>query len=120
MSAPCDPNALAQAARCFRCLPASTLQEIKTFLFCFLKLGNVMPDDAQYDALGHYELDGLTQDGLYLVIFGPNELRVANTGPDVLFATGQIVAKHFAPMGGSLFFVSASHNVPVTATVYPL
>lgn len=30
----CDPNDLAQLAKCFKCLPPATLQEIITYLLC--------------------------------------------------------------------------------------
>lgn len=30
----CDPNVLAALARCFKCLPGSTLQEVQTYLLC--------------------------------------------------------------------------------------
>jgi hypothetical protein len=30
----CDPNALAEAAACFDCLPPATLSEIETYLLC--------------------------------------------------------------------------------------
>ena len=34
MALNCDPNALAQLAKCFKCLSPATLEEIQTFLLC--------------------------------------------------------------------------------------
>ncbi len=34
MATSCDPNDLAALARCFKCLPGATLQEVQTFLLC--------------------------------------------------------------------------------------
>lgn len=39
MALSCDPNDLAAAARCFKCLPGATLQEVQAFLLCQIAQG---------------------------------------------------------------------------------
>lgn len=34
MAISCDPNDLAAAARCFKCLSGATLEEVQTYLLC--------------------------------------------------------------------------------------
>lgn len=34
MAISCDPNSLAQAAKCFKCLSPATLKEVKVYLLC--------------------------------------------------------------------------------------
>lgn len=41
MAISCDPNDLAALAKCFKCLPLATLQEVQTYLLCQIFNGGV-------------------------------------------------------------------------------
>ena len=60
----CDPNALAAAARCFSCLPPSTLHEVDTYLLC--QSANQITTSTAFSSLIHYwpfdEASGTRQD----------------------------------------------------------
>jgi hypothetical protein len=46
----CDPNALAQAAKCFKCLSPQTNMEVQTFILAVLAGGSLDPSTLAQEA----------------------------------------------------------------------
>lgn len=85
MAISCDPNNLASLARCLTCLPAATLQEVKTNLLCQLNsVGgfgtNIVPPGSTYTgALAEFDLTVVANTG-YIIVWGSNELYMIMCG----------------------------------------
>jgi len=55
----CDPNALADAARCFSCLGPATLTEVETYLLCLIATGVTPPVDTNFRIIETLEIRSL-------------------------------------------------------------
>lgn len=120
----CEPNALLDDARCLRCIPPGELNKIRTYLLCQLATGvsienptDLIAGQSYVGPLHRYTKLGLTNGGLYRIVWGADDLQASNgvttiTNPGPGLASFLIVGN-----SGSIEFVGAG-NVPVTAQLF--
>lgn len=82
----CDPNSLANAARCFKsCIPQGELQAIKSYLLCQTAVvggfgQNLIPQNSQYTgAIPEFDLT-VQANTSYTIMWGANDLSMTLCG----------------------------------------
>lgn len=78
----CDPNALAQAAKCLACLQPEVLRWVRTYLLCQIAAvsnTNLVPPGSQYDDNGFFDVTPLVIRGAtYRFTAGATEIANLN------------------------------------------